>query len=88
MELKFLSTEDAFDCLTMKLESEVFLKDYGRQEILLIFKDCYKIRTELNLWIKGKDSISEVGIYSSSTWIEEEQRRFVNGFGRTNYRIL
>jgi hypothetical protein len=81
LEVNMQSFQDAFDRLSMRLQSDAFMKDFGKQEIQLVFKDCYKIRTELNLWMKGHDSISEVNFLSSSPWIEEERNRFVNGFG-------
>jgi hypothetical protein len=81
LEMNMQSSQDAFDRLSIRLQSEAFMKDFGKQEIHLVFKDCYKIRTELNLWMKGYDSILEVHILSSSPWIEEERNRFVNGFG-------
>ena len=81
LEMDMQSSQDSFDRLSMRLQSEAFIEDFGQREVLLVFNDCYKIRTELNLWMKGYDSISEVSIHSSSQWIDEEQKRFVSGFG-------
>jgi hypothetical protein len=81
LEMNMQSSQDAFDCLSMRLQSEAFIEDFGQREILLVFYDCYKIRTELNLWMKGYDFISEANVNSSSQWIDEERKRFVSGFG-------
>ncbi len=75
------SIKDSFDLLTLTLESEAFLNVFGKQEILLVISNCYKVRADLNLWITGKDSILKAEIKKKSSWIDEEKRRFVNGFG-------
>ncbi|MBN1187009.1 MAG: hypothetical protein JXB49_32325 [Bacteroidales bacterium] len=73
-EIVLSSVEDAYDRLKIHLESESFIESFGKERLTILIKDCYKIRTELNLWIKGMDTINSVTIDNESCWINEERK--------------
>lgn len=81
IEMQLFSDEDTFNRFKIKLMSDVLLQDFGASEITVTISDCYKIRTDLNLWIEGVDSIMSASIQENSTWIDEEKNRLINGFG-------
>ena len=59
--------KDHFEQLSIFLESEDFVADFGTDKLILEFSDCYKANLQLQMWISGKDSIRELKFVDSSS---------------------
>jgi hypothetical protein len=53
---------DHFDTITITLESSAYIDLYQTKTIKLNFKDCFKAKLDLQMWISGKDSIRSLDV--------------------------
>lgn len=85
LEVKTL--RDHFECIILSVESEEFKKEFGKENIKIIFEDCYKANFALQMWISGKDTIKDYRYNSNSEWIRNVELLHDNGTIPSNIRF-
>ncbi|MHB8125650.1 MAG: hypothetical protein ACYDEJ_08440 [Desulfitobacteriaceae bacterium] len=65
--INFSTKKDHFEQISIFLESEDFVSDFGTDKVILEFSDCYRANLQLQMWISGKDSIREFRFLDSSS---------------------
>lgn len=74
------TTKDYFDYCTVILESEGFDEIFGGQIIRVVFIGTYKILSNIQMWISGKDSIREFYVVKESNELREIDNLKNKGF--------
>lgn len=65
--ISIYTEKDHFDNINLFLESDNFIDKYETDKVTIEFKECFKAKLLLQMWICGKDSINKMEIKEVAT---------------------
>jgi hypothetical protein len=68
--ISVVTGKDHFDKISISLDSNTFISDFGTSKVSLQFTECFRAELQLQMWISGKDSIRELDIIDSDSSAE------------------